>query len=47
MPAGRTQVLFLVDFGQGIEHRFARYFDLKESLDTLPGRPVVLWPEWR
>jgi predicted nucleotidyltransferase len=38
----RSDVDFLVEFDEGIEDRFAAYFGLKESLETLLGRPVDL-----
>jgi predicted nucleotidyltransferase len=37
-----SDVDFLVEFEEGIEDRFAAYFGLKESLETLLGRPVDL-----
>jgi predicted nucleotidyltransferase len=37
-----SDVDFLVEFDEGVEDRFAAYFGLKESLETLLGRPVDL-----
>ena len=37
-----SDVDFFVEFDEGIEDRFVAYFGLKESLETLLGRPVDL-----
>jgi predicted nucleotidyltransferase len=38
----RSDVDFLVEFVDEIDSRFDAYFDLKDALDELTGRPVDL-----
>lgn len=38
----RSDVDFVVEFVEGLENRFDTYFDLKDALENLLGRPVDL-----
>jgi predicted nucleotidyltransferase len=40
--AERSDVDFLVEFPDEVPHRFDAYFDLKQALEALVGRPVDL-----